>query len=77
MTDEFNCLTDGKDDPKYVTVGTEKTFTSVVSVAGKNFSSSSWEKNKRYSEQAAAIVALHCLGIKKLKTDDGKLPGDS
>ena len=77
MTDEFNCLTDGKDDPKYVTVGTEKTFTSVVSVAGRNFSSSSWEKNKRYSEQAAAIVALHCLGIKKLKTDGGKLPEDS
>ena len=77
MTDEFNCLTDGKDDPKYVTVGTEKTFTSVVSVAGRNFSSSSWEKNKRYSEQAAAIVALHCLGIKKLQTDGGKLPEDS
>jgi len=69
--------TDGKDDPKYVTVGTEKTFTSVVSVAGRNFSSSSWEKNKRYSEQAAAIVALHCLGIKKLKTDEGKFPEES
>ena len=77
IVDDDELLADGKDDPKYVTVGTEKTFTSVVSVAGKNFSSSSWEKNKRYSEQAAAIVALHCLGIKKLKTDEGKLPEES
>ena len=56
------------DDPKYVTVPAEKTFTSVVTVGGKRFCSSSWEKNKRYAEQAAAIVALHCLGIKRLKT---------
>ena len=71
MVDERR--TDGEDDPKYITVAAEKTFTSVVSVAGKNFCSSSWEKNKRYSEQAAAIVALHCLGVKKLNTE-GKLP---
>ena len=73
IDDDDRLLTDGKEDPKYVTVGTEKTFTSVVSVAGRNFCSSSWEKNKRYSEQAAAIVALHCLGVKKLKTDEDKV----
>ena len=28
---------------------------------GTFFSSESWEKNKRFSEQAAAVVALHCL----------------
>lgn len=33
------------------------------------FSSEAFEKNKRNSEQAAAIVALHCLGIKKLNSE--------
>ena len=28
------------------------------------FSSESWEKNKKYSEQAAAVAALHCLNAK-------------
>jgi hypothetical protein len=27
------------------------------------FSSGSWEKNKRYAEQAAALVAIACLGL--------------
>ena len=30
------------------------------------FSSESWEKNKRFSEQAAAVVALNCL-LEKVK----------
>ena len=30
------------------------------------FSSEAWEKNKRYAEQAAAVVAIHCLGVKKV-----------
>ena len=30
---------------------------------GLYFSSLSWEKNKRYAEQAAALVATICLGI--------------
>ena len=28
---------------------------------GTFFSSESWEKNKRFSEQAAAVVAIQCL----------------
>ncbi len=56
----------GMDPPGYATEQTDKTFRTVVTVAGHKFSSESWEKNKRYSEQAAAIVALHCLGIKKV-----------
>ena len=31
---------------------------------GTFFSSESWEKNKRFSEQAAAVVAINCLGLK-------------
>ncbi len=46
-------------------------FRSIVLVKGQAFSSQSWEKNKRYSEQAAAIVALHCLGVRKIKQDKG------
>jgi len=38
-----------------------------VTVQGQRFSSESWEKNKRFSEQAAALVALHCLDIRKYK----------
>ena len=30
---------------------------------GAFFSSESWEKNKRYSQQSAAIVALNCLDV--------------
>ena len=40
---------------------------SVVTVENQKFSSSVLEKNKRYSEQAAALVALHCLDIQKFK----------
>ena len=46
-------------------------FRSLVTVNGDAFSSQSWEKNKRYSEQAAAIVALHCLGVRKIREDKG------
>ena len=31
---------------------------------GTFFSSESWEKNKRFSEQAAAVVAIQCLNVK-------------
>ena len=55
------------DDPVYVTRQTDKTFRSFVSVDGKLFYSESWEKNKKYAEQAAAIVALHCLDVRKVE----------
>ena len=42
-------------------------YRSVVTVKGEKFSSEAWEKNKRYSEQAAALVALHCLDIQKFQ----------
>lgn len=65
--------TDGEDFPlpKYSTWQKDKMFRSLVLVKGEAFSSQSWEKNKRYSEQAAAIVALHCLGVRKIQQDKG------
>ncbi len=61
------CRDRGEEQPKYETAQTDKTFRSVVTVAGRRFSSEAWEKNKKYAEQAAAIVALHCLGIRKVE----------
>ena len=60
-----------KESPKYQTWKKDKMFRSIVLVEGEAFSSTGWEKNKRYSEQAAAIVALHCLGIRKIQEDKG------
>ena len=37
---------------------------SVEKGEGIFFTSESWEKNKKYSEQAAAVAALHCLDAK-------------
>ena len=66
----------GEEPPRYTTTQTEKTFRSVVTVAGDKFSSESWEKNRRYSEQAAAIVALHCLGIRRVaEAEEGEKYG--
>ena len=42
---------------------------------GQAYSSESWEKNRRYSEHAAAIVALHCLGIRTIQLDKGASTG--
>ena len=58
------------DEPKYKTRQIDKTFRSIVLVDGQKFGSESWEKNKKHSEQAAALVALHCLDIKKIKIED-------
>lgn len=61
--------------PQYFTWQKDKMFRSVVLVQGEAFSSESWEKNKKYSEQAAAIVALHCLGIRKIQLEKGASTG--
>ncbi len=61
--------------PKYATWQKDKMFRSIVTVNGESFSSESWEKNKRYSEQAAAIVALHCLGVKEIELENGASTG--
>lgn len=56
--------------PYYDTKQIDKLFQSTVTVNGKKYRSSFWEKNKRWAEQGAAIVCLCSLGIfdeRKLK----------
>lgn len=51
------------DQPSYNTVQEDKLFQSVVTVNGKKYGSSYWEKNKRWAEQSAATVCLINLGL--------------
>ncbi|XP_018597703.1 tRNA-dihydrouridine(20) synthase [NAD(P)+]-like [Scleropages formosus] len=41
----------------------DRAFQSTVTVAGKKYRSSMWEKSKKYAEQSAAIVCLRTLGL--------------
>uniref|UniRef100_UPI001CD8BA4E tRNA-dihydrouridine(20) synthase [NAD(P)+]-like isoform X2 n=1 Tax=Solea senegalensis TaxID=28829 RepID=UPI001CD8BA4E len=41
----------------------DRGFQSTVTVAGKRFRSTLWEKSKKFAEQAAAVVCLRVLGI--------------
>ncbi|TRY63084.1 hypothetical protein TCAL_13181, partial [Tigriopus californicus] len=70
-------LENALEKPQYVTERTDKTFRSVVRVNGRLFESESWEKNKKYAEQASAIVALHCLGIRSVNPEHLKNPNKS
>ena len=58
----------GLKHPVYATEQQDKLFKSVVTVDGKKYSSSYWEKNKRRAEQGAALVCLCALGIVDIKT---------
>lgn len=49
--------------PSYKTVQCDKLFQSTVTVNGKQYCSSFWEKNKRWAEQGAAIVCLCSVGV--------------
>lgn len=65
--------------PTYNTEGIEKSFRSIVMVNGKKYSSTHLEKNKKYAEQAAALVALFALGLidgSKIKGNTAGLPFD-
>ncbi|KAF5273555.1 hypothetical protein FQR65_LT04553 [Abscondita terminalis] len=49
--------------PTYETVHEDKLFKSVLTLNGKRYSSTFWEKNKRFAEQGAALVCLCSLGL--------------
>ncbi|XP_043252692.1 tRNA-dihydrouridine(20) synthase [NAD(P)+]-like [Colletes gigas] len=49
--------------PHYDTHRKEKLFRSVVTVDGRKFGSSFWEKNKKGAEQGAALVCLFSLSL--------------
>uniref|UniRef100_G3MRS0 DRBM domain-containing protein n=1 Tax=Amblyomma maculatum TaxID=34609 RepID=G3MRS0_AMBMU len=59
--------------PFYKTESMEKSFRSVVLVDRKRYSSTYLEKNKKYAEQAAALVALYALGL----IDSSKIKGNT
>lgn len=49
--------------PIYNTQQEDKLFCSVVTVDGRKYGSSFWEKNKKWAEQGAALVCLYFLGV--------------
>ncbi|XP_059485908.1 tRNA-dihydrouridine(20) synthase [NAD(P)+]-like isoform X2 [Neocloeon triangulifer] len=61
--------------PVYTTTQVEKLFCSVIEVDNVKYSSSYWEKNKRFAEQGAALAALIILGLepKEKALKDGSL----
>ncbi|KAL0968589.1 hypothetical protein UPYG_G00268920 [Umbra pygmaea] len=57
--------TESLEQPQYETVqrSQDRAFQSIVTVAGKKYRSTLWEKSKKFAEQAAAIVCLRVLGL--------------
>jgi len=51
--------------PIYVMEQQDKQFRARVKVGEESFGSMAWEKNKKYAEQGAALVAVKCLNITK------------
>lgn len=49
--------------PKYNTQHIEKLFRTIVTFNEKKYTSTFWEKNKKFAEQGAALVCLHHLGM--------------
>ncbi|XP_028176161.1 tRNA-dihydrouridine(20) synthase [NAD(P)+]-like [Ostrinia furnacalis] len=49
--------------PTYDTQQVEKLFRTILTFDGKKYTSSFWEKNKKFAEQGAALVCLHFLGL--------------
>ncbi|XP_051174599.1 tRNA-dihydrouridine(20) synthase [NAD(P)+]-like [Leptopilina boulardi] len=54
--------------PIYDTQHADKLFRSIVSVDGRKYGSSFWEKNKKFAEQGAALVCISSLGLVDLET---------
>ncbi|XP_063977613.1 tRNA-dihydrouridine(20) synthase [NAD(P)+]-like [Diachasmimorpha longicaudata] len=52
-----------KDLPVYDTWSEDKLFRSIVTVDGQKYSSTFWEKNKKWAEQGAALVFLLSIGL--------------
>lgn len=49
--------------PTYDTMHEDKLFRSILTLDGKKYSSTFWEKNKRFAEQGAALACLCSLGL--------------
>lgn len=57
----------GMEQPRYKVEQQDKQFRGEVKLGDECYSSLSWEKNKKFAEQGAALVAVKCLNI---TTDD-------
>ena len=55
----------GEEQPVYTVEQLDKQFRARVEMGGQVFGSTSWEKNKKFAEQGAALVAIKCLKITK------------
>lgn len=53
----------GYDLPTYQTHQIEKLFCSILTFNGQKYTSTFWEKNKKFAEQGAALVALYNLKV--------------
>ncbi|XP_041978936.1 tRNA-dihydrouridine(20) synthase [NAD(P)+]-like [Aricia agestis] len=49
--------------PQYETQQVEKLFRTILTFDGKKYTSSFWEKNKKFAEQGAALVCLFYLNL--------------
>lgn len=49
--------------PTYKTQQENKLFRTILTFNGCKYTSSYWEKNKKFAEQGAAIVCLHSIGL--------------
>ncbi|CAG9853662.1 unnamed protein product [Phyllotreta striolata] len=49
--------------PKYKVFNEDKLFRAIVTIEDKKYSSSYWEKNKKFAEQGAALVACVSIGL--------------
>nr|XP_022913629.1 tRNA-dihydrouridine(20) synthase [NAD(P)+]-like [Onthophagus taurus] len=58
------CLKNKIDDkPKYEIIHQGKLFRAILSLNGEKYTSSYWEKNKKYAEQGAALSCIYHLGL--------------
>lgn len=51
--------------PEYFMEQKDKQFRARVKIGNETYGSIAWEKNKKYAEQGAALVAVKCLNITK------------
>lgn len=54
---------EGLDQPQYTVEQQDKQFRGRVRLGEDHYGSTSWEKNKKFAEQGAALVAVKCLEI--------------
>ncbi|KAK9736262.1 Double-stranded RNA binding motif [Popillia japonica] len=56
------------DKPRYEIINEDKLFRAIVYVDGKKYSSTYWEKNKKFAEQGAALVCIWSLDLINTQT---------